>query len=302
MLKQIKKKVVKNLKKIAVLNDLSGLGKCSLTAAIPVISVMGVQACPLPTAILSNQTGYDSYYCDDYTKHMDQIMEEWKKRNFHPDGIYIGFVAGKQQVKEILKFLNLFRKDDTLLLVDPVMGDRGEVYDFMTEELCDEMKRLAENADILTPNLTEAILLLYGKQKLEYYWKEFCEKKESDFCKETEEMAKEIAKKYHVKTVVITGIDLKQDETKMQIGNLILEKKRVSWVMSKKYGGSYSGTGDLFASVLSAGMVKGMEIKTCVEKASRFLEKAIKDAVEEQTDRNDGICFETYLYELGKEG
>ena len=81
MLKQIRKEAVKSLKKIAILNDLSGLGKCSLTAAIPVISVMGVQACPLPTAILSNQTGYDSYYCDDYTERMDQIMEEWKKRS-----------------------------------------------------------------------------------------------------------------------------------------------------------------------------------------------------------------------------
>jgi len=302
MLKQIKKKVVKNLKKIAILNDLSGLGKCSLTAAIPVISVMGVQACPLPTAILSNQTGYDSYYCDDYTKHMDQIMEEWKKRKFHPDGIYTGFIAGKEQVEEILKFLNLFRKEDTLLLVDPVMGDRGEVYDFMTEELCQEMKRLAANADILTPNLTEAILLLYGMQELDHRWKKLYEKNESDFCKEAEEMAKKIAKNYHVKTVVITGIDLGEGKTKTQIGNLILEKDTTSWVRSKKYGGSYSGTGDLFASVLSAGMVKGMEIKTCVEKASRFLEKAIKDAVEEQTDRNDGICFETYLYELGKEG
>ena len=77
-------------------------------------------------------------------------MEEWKKRNFHPDGIYTGFVAGKQQVEKILKFLRIFRKEDTLLLVDPVMGDRGEVYDFMTQDLCNEMKRLAENADVLT--------------------------------------------------------------------------------------------------------------------------------------------------------
>ena len=301
MLKQIRKEAVKSLKKIAILNDLYGLGKCSLTAAIPVISVMGVQACPLPTAILSNQTGYDSYYCDDYTERMDQIMEEWKKRNFHPDGIYTGFVAGKQQVEKILKFLRIFRKEDTLLLVDPVMGDRGEVYDFMTQDLCNEMKRLAENADVLTPNLTEAILLLYGMQELNHYWQEICESQGLKFRQRAEEMAEQIAQKYHVKTVVITGIDLKQDE-RLQIGNLILESGMISWVISPKYGGSYSGTGDLFASVLSAGMVKGMEIRTCVEKASRFLEKAIKDAIEEQTDRNDGICFETYLYELGKEG
>ena len=204
-------------------------------------------------------------------------------------------------MEKILKFLRIFRKEDTLLLVDPVMGDRGEVYDFMTQDLCNEMKRLAENADVLTPNLTEAILLLYGMQELNHYWQEICESQGLKFRQRAEEMAEQIAQKYHVKTVVITGIDLKQDE-RLQIGNLILESGMISWVISPKYGGSYSGTGDLFASVLSAGMVKGMEIRTCVEKASRFLEKAIKDAIEEQTDRNDGICFETYLYELGKEG
>ena len=83
------------MKKIAVIQDLSGLGKCSLTAAIPVISVMGVQAVPLPTAVLSNQTGYPSYYCDNYTEHMEQIMDEWEKRGFSPDGIYTGFLAAQ---------------------------------------------------------------------------------------------------------------------------------------------------------------------------------------------------------------
>jgi len=90
------------LKKIAVIQDLSGLGKCSLTAAIPVISVMGVQAVPLPTAVLSNQTGYPSYYCDNYTEHMEQIMDEWEKRGFSPDGIYTGFLADEEQADKIL--------------------------------------------------------------------------------------------------------------------------------------------------------------------------------------------------------
>ena len=90
------------MKKIAVIQDLSGLGKCSLTAAIPVISVMGVQAVPLPTAVLSNQTGYPSYYCDNYTEHMEQIMDEWEKRGFSPDGIYTGFLADEEQADKIL--------------------------------------------------------------------------------------------------------------------------------------------------------------------------------------------------------
>ena len=98
------------MKKIAVLNDLSGMGKCSLTAAIPVISVMGIQACPLPTAVLSAQTGFPSYYCDDYTDRMDAIMEEWKKMDFYPDGISTGFLADDVRPIKQLNLLNSLQK------------------------------------------------------------------------------------------------------------------------------------------------------------------------------------------------
>ena len=114
------------MKKIAVIHDLSGLGKCSLTAAIPVISAMGVQACPLPTAILSNQTGYGSYFWDDYTDRMELIMDEWKKMGFKPDGVYTGFLGDARQVDLILKFVDMFCTEGTHILVDPVMGDNAD--------------------------------------------------------------------------------------------------------------------------------------------------------------------------------
>ena len=117
-----------DLKKIAVIQDLSGLGKCSLTAAIPVISVMGVQAVPLPTAVLSNQTGYPSYYACDYTDHMEKVMDEWEKLGFAPDGIYTGFLADEKQADKILDFFRRFRSPETMVLVDPVMGDNGSAY------------------------------------------------------------------------------------------------------------------------------------------------------------------------------
>ena len=147
------------VKRIAVINDLSGLGKCSLTAAIPVLSVMGVQACPLPTAILSNQTGYESYYYDDYTKHMDAYTDEWSKRGLTLDGIYTGFLGSELQAEKILRFIDVFQKPDTLLLVDPVMGDSGHTYDIYTETFGTQMKRLVQRADVITPNLTELCLL-----------------------------------------------------------------------------------------------------------------------------------------------
>ena len=117
------------MKKIAVINDLSGLGKCSLTAAIPVISVMGVQACPLPTAVLSNQTGYESYFCEDFTEHMEPYMEQWKKRGFFPDGIYTGFLSDDKQADRILKFMDAFAGKDTLILTDTsFLCDHTEPY------------------------------------------------------------------------------------------------------------------------------------------------------------------------------
>ena len=131
------------MKKIAVINDLSGLGKCSLTAAIPVISVMGVQACPFPTAVLSNQTGYETYFCEDFTEYMAPYMEEWKKRGFVPDGIYTGFLSDEKQADKILKFIDTFAGEDTLILTDPVMGDDGAVYPIYTEELCSRFRELA---------------------------------------------------------------------------------------------------------------------------------------------------------------
>lgn len=322
------------MKKIAVIQDLSGLGKCSLTAAIPVLSVMGVQAVPLPTAVLSNQTGYPSYYCDDYTEHMGQIMDEWEKRGFSPDGIYTGFLADEEQADKILDFLRRFRKEKTMVLVDPVMGDNGSAYGIYTEGLREKMLQLVGNAHVITPNLTEALLLLYGKEGME---KRYASLLELDGRKRLEQIGKigeQLKKEYGLQAAVITGVESKRNvlavlqevsvistqklsrtseqtenlagkpnskETSLpQMGNLVVENGHLSWCFAPKIGGSYSGTGDLFASVLSAGLVKEMSMMSCVELAVNFLSKAIAQTVQEGTDRNDGVCFEAYLGELCK--
>lgn len=288
------------MKKIAVLNDLSGMGKCSLTAAIPVISVMGIQACPLPTAVLSAQTGFPSYYCDDYTDRMDAIMEEWKKMDFYPDGIYTGFLADARQADKAVEFIEQFAKEDTKILTDPVMGDNGEEYPIYTEALCEKMRFLVRRATVITPNLTEALLLLYGAQRAHVLWKELSLMDEERLLKFTESTGKELSKEFDTE-VVITGIDLPARENHQEMGNLICKDGVQTWVSTVKEGGSYSGTGDLFASVLSAGMVKGMDTVDSVRKAVKFLSKGIHDAVLEGTDRNEGICFERYLSELAAE-
>lgn len=285
------------LKRIAVLNDLSGMGKCSLTAAIPVLSVMGVQVCPLPTAVLSAQTGFPSYYCDDYTDRMDILMDEWQKMRFRPDGIYTGFLAGALQAEKAVDFIQRFKSTETKVLVDPVMGDDGEEYSVYTEELCEKMRILVQEAAVITPNVTEALLLLYGSRGMHTEWQKLADLSMEALLEYIQQTGRLLTEKFQAETV-ITGISHESEDGQKCISNLICQKNSQTWITTKKEGGSYSGTGDLFASVLCADMVKGRDIALSVQKAVNFLAKGIHDAVKEGTDRNEGICFETYLYEL----
>lgn len=278
------------VKRIAVINDLSGLGKCSLTAAIPVLSVMGVQACPLPTAILSNQTGYESYYYDDYTKHMDAYTDEWSKRGLTLDGIYTGFLGSELQAEKILRFIDVFQKPDTLLLVDPVMGDSGQTYDIYTETFGTQMKRLVQRADIITPNLTELCILTDTD-----YSSLTARSGAPDYLETIAAIGQKLLAQ-GIKTVIITGI-LYQSPTdrEKRYYNLVLEENAVTPISSAIHGGSYSGTGDLLASVVCAGMVRGDSALESVRRAVHFLETALAETANEQIPKNDGINFEPYL-------
>lgn len=287
------------MKKIAVINDLSGLGKCSLTAALPVISVMGVQACPFPTAILSAQTGFGTYFYEDYTKHMDSMMESWKQLGFYPDGIYTGFLSGASQADKVLDFIRIFEREEVKILTDPIMGDNGAEYPIYSKELCEKMRLLAEKASVITPNLTEALLLLYGKEEMHIRWKQLADLSRKEYMEAVETIGRSLVETYGAEAA-ITGIDLEAEgeKTMDEMANLLVNSNGCFWISEKKEGGSYSGTGDLFASVLSAGMVKGIPTEVSVKKAVGFLSKAIRDTVAEGTDRNQGVCFEKYLREL----
>ena len=277
-------------KKIAVINDLSGFGRCSLTAAISAISVMGVQPCPLPTAILSAQTGYPSYYCDDYTDKMEYFREEWEKMGARFDGIYTGFLASEAQVEHIFRFLDTFYKKDTFLLVDPVMGDEGRVYAMFTEGLLRKMKELSVRADIITPNLTELCLLTdysFGTIKNMSDTKQMMA--------EIKRMAEEMIRR-GPKTVVVTGIRfIDEKDQKKKIGNLVVTEQKSQLSAFPYIGGSFSGTGDLFASVIAGGTARGDDIFQIIHIAGKFIEQAMKDSVMDQVEANDGVNYEKYL-------
>ncbi|MBQ7901059.1 MAG: bifunctional hydroxymethylpyrimidine kinase/phosphomethylpyrimidine kinase, partial [Clostridia bacterium] len=150
---------MKNLKKMAAINDLSGSDRCSLTVAIPIITAMGIHCCAMPTAILSNHTGYAEYFFDDYTDKMPEFTEKWQKRNLKFDAIYTGFLGSEQQIQIVEDFIQRFAADGTGLIVDPVMGDNGKIYTTYTPAMCREMKKLVSTAHVVTPNVTEACQL-----------------------------------------------------------------------------------------------------------------------------------------------
>lgn len=276
-------------KKIAVINDLSGFGRCSLTAAISVLSCMGVSPCPLPTAILSAQTGYPSYYLDDYTDKMEHFRREWDQMGVSFDGIYTGFVASEEQIHQIFRFLDTFYREGTFLLVDPVMGDDGITYDMFTSKLLAQMKRLALSADIITPNLTELCLLADAD-----YESIVRIEKTDDKINAIRRLAQGL-NTTGPKHIIVTGIHFADESGVKHMGNLYTTKDSSELLSFPYVGGSYSGTGDLFASCLCAGIARGDEIPQIIKKAGKFIELSLKDSVKEQIDRNDGVNYEKYL-------
>lgn len=281
------------MKRVALINDLSGFGKCSLTAAIPVISVMGMQACPLPTAVLSAQTGFDDFFCDDFTDRMGCFIEQWKKMDVSFEGIYSGYLASPAQIEMIMQFLEHFQEKDTLYLADPVMGDQGKFYSMFGSEFLEEMKKLSLMADVITPNLTE-LCFLSGAD----YESLIAYRQQEDYLDRIKALCEKIlseAKK--PQTVIVTGI-LREIQGKEYVGNLAVAKDQCFYVENPYTGMGFSGTGDLFASVICGSLVKGLSVQEAVEKATYFLQEAIEEATIERIPRNHGVNFEKYLSKL----
>lgn len=272
------------MKRVAVVNDLSGLGRCSLTAALPVLSAMGLECCPLPTAVLSNQTGYDSFFCCDLTDSLDAYLAEWEKRGVRFDGVLTGYLASVRQARQIETLLDAFRTPQTVFVCDPVMGDDGRVYDTYDDTLCRAVMRLARRANVLTPNLSELCFLCgvpYGELRA-------LPGREA-VLRRVESLARTLLSDT-LHTVVVTGL-----RSGAEISSLLVTAAGGVCVTGPCYGGSYSGTGDLFAAVLTGELVRGTDAETAVRKAMRFLEASIADSFRAGTDRNDGVDFQTHL-------
>lgn len=269
-------------KRMAVINDFSGFGRCSLSVSIPIISAMKVQCCSVLTSIFSNHTGYGTYFFDDYTEKMKSYYSEWKKLKLEFDGIYTGFLGSEKQVETVLDFLMQFTNENTKVIIDPVMGDNGITYSTINKNLCENIRELIPKADIITPNITEACIL--------------ADKPYIDGIHQPEEFIDiaEILLKLGCGNVVITGID-----SGSHICNLICSSSGKNSIVSiRKKSGARAGTGDVFASVIAGDAVNGIPLDISVKKAAEFVAKAIDISDKRNVPEQDGICFEDVLSEL----
>lgn len=281
------------MKKIALINDMSGFGKCSLTAAIPVISVLGLQACPLPTAVLSAQTGFPNYYYKDFTDSMNTYTDSWVEMGVSFDGIYSGYLGSAEQIQNVLYFLERFHKEHTIFLADPIMGDNGKSFSIFTPELLSGMRELTKEANVITPNLTELCLLANVD-----YDSLVSHSHEKDYQERIREAAHNLLWNAHTpQTVIVTGI-VRNDPQHTYMGNLAVTADNCFYAETPYTGQSFSGTGDLFASIIIGSLVKGLPVYAAINKAAYFLQPAIEEATKNGTPRNHGIPFEKYLHSL----
>lgn len=285
------------MKKAIVINDLSGFGKCSLTAAIPVLSVLGIQCVPLATAVLTGQTGYPYYHCTDLTDMMPLYIDAWEKNHTSFDAIYSGFLTGNEQVRHVMSLIDVFSRRDTFVLIDPVMGDNGHVYGLFTKELQEGMKKLVRKADMITPNLTEACLLLdENPQQL------LSIEKTQDLISLAKDLANRLLNNGDKpKEIVITGIK-NPDPDALEVYNLAVSEKGSSLTKSPYIGRSFSGTGDLFSSCMCGLRMNGYALPEAISITEQFLLASIRDSMEENTPSNDGIHFEKNLHLLIQKG
>lgn len=282
--------------RLAMINDIAGFGRCSTTVSLPVISVMKVQVCPVPTSVLSNHLGFPLCHFDDYTSHMRDYIKVWKELGLTFDGLYCGFLGNEEQIDIVREFVEMFLPP--LFLLDPVMGDHGRAYSSITETHIQKMKELLPLADIITPNITEACLLTGTPWKDgEWTMQELsglCERL-ADICQQESVTSGEASTGTTANgaSIVITGI--RQGDF---LVNFLWDDGVYTTVASPIAGASRPGTGDIFASILAADAVRGETLLTSVQKAANFVGLCIAGSEKAGTPVQEGVVFEKYLAAL----
>lgn len=261
------------------------MGRCSLTVALPIISAAGIECCGIPTAALSNHTGFPSFYKHDLTDDLPKISDCIKSLGITFDAIYTGYIASVAQMDFIEEFIKDFRREDAPAFVDPVMGDGGRLYSQITDDYAEHMRRLCAKADIITPNLTEAALLL-GE-----------EYREAPSAGEVREMLKKLCS-LGTGAAVITGVTRIGADGAEEIGFMAYDGAEFYEKFSVKQQLECMGTGDVFASAMLAAMVREKGFQRSLEIAAEFTAEAVAATAEDPERRFYGVNFEQALPRL----
>ena len=275
-------------KRVAAIHDLSGFGKCSLTVALPILSAAGIETSALPTAILSTHTGgISGYTYHDLTEDMRPVMKHWKSLDIKFDAIYTGFLGSFEQLDIVKEFFDAFRQEDNLILVDPVLGDNGELYTVFTREFAIGMRMLCQKADIIVPNLTEAALLLDEPFHPGPYTHAYIES-----------LLRKLGALGPQK-VVLTGVYFKEDE----LGAATYDRTTdtIDYVFTQKIPGYYHGTGDVFASALLSALLNDFSLIDAAAIAVHFTTDSIRRTYKAKTDYRFGVNFEQSFPDFLKE-
>ncbi len=277
------------MKRIVTIQDISCLGKCSLTVALPIISSMGVEACVVPTAVLSTHTMFKEFTFRDLTEDIAPISEHWQRENIHFDAIYTGYLGSFEQLRLMSQFFDDFKRDDNLIFIDPVMGDYGKLYTGFTPEFAAEMAKLCGKADVIVPNMTEAAYMLNIPYRETY----------------DEAYAQDVLRKLcalGAKKAVLTGVSYVPNK----IGIMIYDREADTFTtyFHERINASYHGTGDVFASTCVGGLMNGLSLEESLKVAADYTVECIRLTEEEPNHNLYGVNFESafpfLLRRLGK--
>jgi len=269
------------MKRIMTIQDVSCIGKCSLTVALPIISAFGIETAIVPTAVLSTHTQFQGFTFRDLTEDMDPIREHWKKENFKFSAIYTGYLGSERQIAIVKNYVKDFKEKDTAVIVDPVMADNGKLYAGFDEHFPEKMAELCKEADVILPNLSEAALMLGVPYPGE------------DAAPEVTRKLLEGLASLGAGMVVITGVTL-SDGTFGFMG-LDVKKQEFFEYGNLKVPYKSHGTGDIFASAFTGALTKGFPTFEALKIAADYVTACIKNTYEDPNRVNYAVNFELEL-------
>lgn len=269
-------------KRAAAIHDISCFGKCSLTVALPILSAAGIETCPIPTAMLSTHTGgFTNIHIKDLTDDIKPVADHWDSLSLKFDSIYTGYLGSFHQLDIVSSVFDELKSEETMIVVDPVMADNGKLYGGFSQDFPAGMKKLCEKADIITPNITEAALML-GEDYVEGPY--------------TVEYIEGLLRRLGTigaKTVVLTGVHYNKE--KLGAAALNAETGEICTAMADWIPGYYHGTGDIFTSVFLSAMLNGSAVSGALQIAVDFVSRCVLRTKTDHQYMTYGVNFEAEL-------